>query len=183
MRIFLSAIQQLLSLFLVQTKSIWQLHILLNYNLGYTVSHKELWPLPGLYLQPLWPLKPCNRHVIYHSHFTNTKATDLGSVYQRHHMLWEGGLKIAEMRANDLQSVSHTSTGPQQGVMSEHQSCPTLNWWGLSEKGSVYSPFYGEAKSRWRMQRTVSHLLEAHVMNKRSREQGLINACRLIWAN
>ncbi len=149
MRIDLSDIQQLLS-FLFKVKSIWQIHILINYNLEYAVTKSQricqMWPLPESYQQ-----QAC--------HSTNTRATNLGSVYQRYHMLWEGGLKITEMRANGLQSVSHISTGPQQGVMNEHQSCPASNWWGLSEKGSVYSPFYGEAKSRWRIQGTVSHLL------------------------
>lgn len=97
------------------------------------------------------------RHVIS---FQKHKSDRSGiGISQRYHVLREAGLKIAEMWTNDPQSVSHISTGPQQCVMTEHQSCPASNWWGLSEKASVYSPLYGGAKSRWRIQRTVSHLL------------------------
>jgi len=105
-------------------------------------------------------LKPWHptRHVIsFHKHNSDRAGI---SISQRYHMLREREvLKIAEMWTNDPRSVSHISTGPQQSVMTEHQSWPASNWWGLSEKGSVYSPLYGGAKSKWRTQRTVSHLL------------------------
>lgn len=118
---------------------------------------KSIWHTHTNKIRKTRPSKPwLYRHVIY---FTNTKTTDLGSVYHKDIVLREGGLEITEMWTNDPQSVSHISTGPQQCVMTEHQSCPASNWWGLSEKGSVYSLFYGGAKSRWRIQRTVSHLL------------------------